>query len=156
MDMPKPASEHRELERLAGTWEGGEIMHPSPWMPQGGKAVGHVKNRIGLNGFALVQEYEQRMGETSLFKGHGVFTVDPATREYLLTWFDSSGAGPNAYRGQLKAGVLSLVSHTPQGQMRAVFDLREEGRYRFLMEASGDGREWQPMMEGTYTRIATA
>jgi hypothetical protein len=47
MDMPKPGAEHRELERLAGSWKGEEIM--------------------------------QRMDGAILFKGHGVWHVDPAT-----------------------------------------------------------------------------
>lgn len=156
MEMPKPAAEHHELERLAGTWKGEEIMHPSPWMPEGGKGEGHVTNRIALNGFAMVQDYDQRMGGASLYKAHGVWTIDPATREYILTWFDSIGMGINEYRGRLEAGILALVSRTAEGQIRAVFDLRAAGRYGFRMEASGDGRDWKPMMEGQYTRVASA
>lgn len=58
MDMPKPSSGHLRLERMAGSWEGEEKMHPSPWDPKGGVAAGRMKNRPALSGFALIGDYE--------------------------------------------------------------------------------------------------
>ena len=53
MNMRTPSDGHLKLERLAGSWEGEEIMHPSQWDPKGGVATGRKKHEIGLGGFAL-------------------------------------------------------------------------------------------------------
>ena len=54
MEMPKPTPEHLMMEKMAGGWEGEEKMFPSQWDPKGGTAVGRMKNRLALNGFALI------------------------------------------------------------------------------------------------------
>ena len=59
MEMPIPSDGHRKLEKIAGQWEGEETMHPSPWDLQGGKATGHIRSRVALSGFALINDYEQ-------------------------------------------------------------------------------------------------
>jgi hypothetical protein len=105
-----------------------------------------------LDGFAVVQDYEQERHGSVTFRGHGVFWWDPAAQSYVLTWFDSMGLAPNEFRGRLEADVLTLTSQGPQGLSRAVFDLSDHGRYGFRMEVSGDGKEWQPLMEGSYER----
>lgn len=78
MEMPRPTEAHRRLHALAGDWTGTEKMHPSPWDPQGGTAEGRVQNRVALDGFAIVQQYEQRRGGQISFSGHGVFSWDAA------------------------------------------------------------------------------
>ncbi|MEK6677728.1 MAG: DUF1579 family protein, partial [Planctomycetota bacterium] len=60
MNMPQITEAHRKLEKLVGTWLGQEKMSPSPWDPQGGPATGKVQNRLALNGFFIVQDYEQQ------------------------------------------------------------------------------------------------
>ena len=70
MEMPQPSAEHSRLERLAGDWEGEEIMHPSKWAPEGATAVGRLKNRLALNGFALISDYEQERDGVVTFTGH--------------------------------------------------------------------------------------
>lgn len=59
MEMPSPQEAHARLGILAGEWTGEEHMHPSPWDPKGGTALGRVHNRAALDGFAVVQDYEQ-------------------------------------------------------------------------------------------------
>src|SRR4030095_8583695 len=51
MGMPTVQEQHKKLQTLAGTWTGEEKMHPSPWDPEGGMALGKVNNRIDLDGF---------------------------------------------------------------------------------------------------------
>ena len=66
MEMPKPGSPHQKLQRLSGKWTGEEKMHPSPWDPKGGAATGRILNRLSLDGFVVVQDYEQeRSGNIS-------------------------------------------------------------------------------------------
>jgi len=51
MEMPRPLDEHKRLKSLAGTWEGEETLHPSPWDPKGGTAQGRVGSRHPIVGF---------------------------------------------------------------------------------------------------------
>ncbi len=152
MDMPKPAEAHRKLQKLVGRWKGEERLSPSPWDPKGGTAVGHVENRPALDGFVVIQDYEQERNGAVGFRGHGVFCWDPTRQSYVLHWFDSMGTPPNEFVGDFKGDVLTVTSANPQGQSRAVFDVSEPDRYTLRMDVSPDGREWQTFMEGKYSK----
>lgn len=151
MEMPRPTGAHRRLERLVGTWYAEERLHPSPWDLQGDTATGLVRNVLALDGFAVVQDYEQSRRGAVTFRGHGVFRWDPV-QGYVLHWFDSTGRPPSEFRGHFEGDVLLLTSSGPQGHSRAMWDLTEAGRYRYRMEVSPDGLHWSSAMEGVYTR----
>jgi hypothetical protein len=127
-------------------------MHPSPWDPAGGTALGRVENREALDGFVVVQDYAQERAGRVTFRGHGVFSWDAPRRSYVFHWFDSMGMPPNEYVGQFQGDVLTLSYQGPQGHSRAVFDLTQAGRYAFRMDFSPDGATWQTLMEGSYLR----
>ena len=150
MEMPKPNDAHQKLERLIGHWSGEEKLFPSPWDPKGGVARGQVVNRRALDGFVVVQDYEQERGSVPSFRGHGVFSWDANQKCYALHWFDSMGMSPNVFRGNFEGNVLTLISKDPQMQNRAVFDFSRERQYTFRMEVSQDGAKWQTFMEGHY------
>ncbi len=152
MTMPKVTEAHRQLERLVGAWSGEERLYPSPFDPQGGAAVGRVRNRLALDGFAVVQDYEQERDGAIGFRGHGVFRWDADDRSYALHWFDSLGLAPSEFRGGFEGDVLTLVNAGPQGVTRAVFELRGDDSYVYRMQVSPDGSNWFPFMEGTYAR----
>ena len=152
MDMPKPGEEHRRLGKLVGVWKGEEKLSPSPWDPVGGTATGKVENRSALDGFAVIQEYEQERNGAVSFRGHGVFCWDSAQNSYLFQWIDSMGMPPSDFRGTFEGDVLTLSNKGPMGQSRAVFDLRDKDVYRFRMEISPDGNQWLTFMDGRYER----
>jgi len=154
MEMPKPGEPHHHLQKLLGSWVGEERLAPSPWDPVGGTAVGRVENRSALEGFVVVQDYEQERNGSVGFRGHGVFSWDLARQCYALHWFDSMGMPPNEFTGQFEGDVLTLSNRGPQGHSRAVFDVRQPGRYVFRMDMSPDGSKWQTFMEGSYSRRA--
>lgn len=155
MDMPRPTDAHRRLERLVGSWQGEERLFPSPWDPQGGPAVGRVENRLALDGFAVVQDYEQERHGAVTFRGHGIFRWDAGRSLYIFHWFDSMGQAPSEFHGAFDGDVLTLVSPMPQGHSRAVFDLSHEGRYHYRMDISPDAEHWHPFMEGDYVRTGS-
>lgn len=152
MTMPKPTVAHRQLERLVGTWRGEERLYPSPFAPQGGVAVGHVWNRVALDGLAVIEDYEQEQDGATAFRGHGVFRWDENERSYSLHWFDSMGMPPSEFRGELADDVLTLVAAGPEGMVRAIWELRRADQYVYRMQVSPDGANWFPFMEGTYVR----
>ncbi len=153
MDMPKPTAAHRLLHALAGDWIGDEKMHPSPWAPQGTRAIGRVKNKAALDGMAVIQHYEQEMSGIVNFKGHGIFTFDHKLNQHVLYWFDSMlQSPPNFFKGGFTGSTLVLISQSEQGQIRASWELAAPEAYSYRMEVSGDGEQWSPMMEATYRR----
>ena len=151
MEMPRPTDAHRKLERLVGRWSGEERIFPSPWDPKGGQAIGRVDNRIALDGFIVVQDYEEERNGSINFRGHGIFCWDATQHCYVLYWFDSMGMPPNVFKGNFEDNILTLTSKEPNGLSRAVFDFSKEGEYKFLMEVSEDGTPWHPSIEGHYT-----
>ena len=152
MEMPKPGDAHKKLEKLVGSWSGEEKMSPSPWDPAGGTAAARINNKLAIDGFNVVQDYEQERGGVVNFRGHGVFSYDTAGKCYTLHWFDSMGMAPNVFKGNFEGEVLTMTSQSPQASTQAIFDLREPGRYTFKMSMSPDGKQWHPMMEGKYQR----
>jgi hypothetical protein len=152
MDMPKPGEAHRKLHKLAGRWEGTEIMHPSPWVRERAEALGRVENRISLDGFNVIQDYEQRMGDVVSFRGHGVFSWDMSQGCFTMHWWDNMGTPANVFKGDFRGDLLTLDSQSPMGHSRAITDLSRPNAYSFRMEFSQDGKQYVPFMEGSYTK----
>jgi len=152
MEMPTPTEAHKRLERLAGRWSGEERMSPTPFDPKGGVATGRADNRVALDGFAVVQDYEQDRGGTVTYRGHGIFRWDVEKDEYVLDWYDSMGGPPTEFRGPFEGDTLTLTGRTVYGFNRTVFDLSETDRYSFHADVSPDGEKWETFMEGSYTR----
>lgn len=152
MEMPKPSADHERLEKLAGTWKGTETMHPSPWDPAGGEALGITRARVALNGFAVIVDYEQSREGKSTFQGHGVYTWDPQAGEVVLHWFDCMGQGTEEFRGAWDGDRLQLESRNPMGFARMSYDFSRAGRLVSRMEMSQDGQGWAALFDGSYER----
>ena len=151
MEMPKPSKGHLKMEKLAGSWEGEETMHPSPWDPKGGTAVGRSTHRMALSGFALLNDYEQERDGVVTFTGHGVMTFDPKGERYTLHWFDCMGSPPEVFVGDFNGDVLTLAHGGPGMHARFTYDLSDSRQMRTKMEMSQDGATWNTLFEGRYS-----
>ena len=153
MEMPRPQPEHAKLESLAGTWAGEETLHPSPWDPHGGPALGRIESRMAMGGFFLVTDYAQDRQGKVCYEGHGVFGYEPERRLYTLHWFDSMGSGtPQPATGTWVGDSLTFEQKSPMGWSRYVYRLEGGNRYAFRIDHSRDGKEWTTFMEGRYTK----
>jgi len=153
MEPPRPGPEHARLSFLAGTWSVTERLHPSPWDAEGGTAEATLAARVALDGFAVVQEYEQRRGGRVSYRGHGVLTWDAREGCYLMYWFDTLGQPPAApARGRFDGGRLVFEQPSPVGHARYTYDPVRDGEFAFRVEHSHDGREWKPFVEARYVR----
>jgi len=151
--MRKPGEEHRKLHALAGSFQGEEKMYPSPWDPKGGSAMGKIESRVDFDGFFVVSDYIQERAGQVTYRGHGVYGYNESERGYLMHWFDSMGdAAVAPARGRWEGKTLTFEQTTPTGPSRYVYTFVAEGRYRFTIEHSQDGKQWTPFMEGSYAR----
>lgn len=153
MDMPKPSPGHLLLNKLVGTWEGEETMHPSQWDPEGGVAFGRNHHTLSLNGFAVLTDYEQERDGTVTFTGHGVYTYDPEEDRYTLHWFDGLGSPPEVFEGGFEGDVLTLAHGGPGMHARMTYDFSTPGTLQAKMEMSPDGQDWKVLFEATYQRV---
>ena len=151
MEMPKPSDAHRKLEKFVGNWFGEEKIAPSPWDAQSGTAIGRVNNRLALDGFIVVQDYEQERNGAVNYRGHGVFSYDANQNAHLLHWWDSMGMTPNVFKGAFDGQTVTLTCDDGPMKSRAIFKLGDND-YSFRMEASQDGGNWKTFVEGKYER----
>jgi hypothetical protein len=107
-----------------------------------------------LDGFAVVQEYQQKRNGQISFTGHCVMAYNAPANAYQMHWWDNMGTPVNVFHGGFDGEALSLTCENAAGHSRCRFDLSRtrEGRYGFLMEVSPDGQQWFPFMEGAYRR----
>jgi hypothetical protein len=154
MEMPKPTDAHRKMSILTGKWTGEEKLHPSPWDPKGGSAIGRSENRLALDGFALLHDYTQERNGAVTFSGHGVLTFDSKEQCYVMHWWDSMGCGVNVFKGSFEGNTLNMSRNEARGQGRIIWEFPSANSHRFRMDFSQDGNQWQPFMEGEYKRTS--
>jgi len=151
--MPAPGPLHDRLRALTGHWAGTEQMMPSPWSPEPSTRQGTIRARM-LDGFFVISEYEQTDAAGAVvFRGHGVYSVDPETDECLMYWFDSMGGKGGVARGSFDGNRLAFENTSPFGRHRYSYTF-EEGTTVFEMAmASAEGGEWQTLMRGEYNAV---
>ncbi|HUN65296.1 MAG TPA: DUF1579 family protein [Bacteroidota bacterium] len=150
--MPRPTEHHLRLQRIIGDWTGEETIYPSPWDPAGGKACARIVNRGSLDGFAVIQDYEQERNGNINFRGHAIFTWNTHEQCYVMYWFDSMGLPPLVLKGTFIDHILTLSNENPGGMSQAMFDFSKDNEYRYRMDVSQDGARWHTFMEGIYTK----
>ena len=152
MDMPKPGAEHTRLMRFVGKWSGDEQLSDSPWGP-GGPARGHCEMREATDGMALVQDYSEEKDGKTVFRGHGVFIIDPASGDVLWWWFDSMGFPPDPpARGRWNGDRLLFEKSTPRGEARYEFQFGGD-EYQFRIENRFPGQQdFEVFMHARYLR----
>ncbi|WP_257387512.1 DUF1579 domain-containing protein [Tahibacter caeni] len=155
MDMPRPGPGHARLAAFVGSWDGDETLEPSPWGP-GGAAHGRGVYRLVTDGMAVTQDYEEEKDGAVAFRGHGVFTIDPASGDVLWWWFDSMGFPPDGpARGRWDGNTLELHKSTPRGEGRYRYRLDDDGNaYEFQIENRCPGQDtFCLFMRGRYRRV---
>lgn len=148
MENPEPVREHRALEKLAGHYSGPERMHPSYFNAEERKARAVTDARVTLDGFAVVQDYVQELEDGTRFAGHGVFRYDMPSDTYEMHWFDSTGGPQRIFRGGFADNMLVMTARVGDGWQRLSYDFNLDGGYRFRLETSEDGNQWNVALEG--------
>jgi len=152
MEMPKTGPEHERLLAFVGDWQGDEELAPSAWGP-GGLAFGRMSFRSDLDGFAVIQEYIEQKESRITFRGHGVFTVDPQSKDILWYWFDSFGFPPDGpARGRFDGEVLTLTRVSPRAEARYTYLISPDScQFSIENKFPGDA-DFKRFMSGKYAR----
>lgn len=152
-DTPKLTKEHQKLEKFVGEWEGEETMHPSPWLPEGGKAKGRYSIKLDLDGFWLVFTYQQKMNKKITYKARGIVGYDTTKKQYTMNWFENHGSGAYPSTGTLERNKLTVEHEDERGKHRYSFAMAKPDVLKFVGEMSHDGgQSWSTWMDGKYTR----
>ena len=109
-------------------------------------------SRVALNGFALINDYEQERDGKITFSGHGVLTYDPKEDLYTLVWVDCMGAPPEIFKGKFDDEILKLAHGGPGMHVRLSYDLSEPGFLSTSMEMSQDGSAWNRFFDARLAR----
>ncbi|EIL95424.1 MULTISPECIES: DUF1579 family protein [Rhodanobacter] len=143
------------LALLAGEWLGEETIATTRW-GQGGPASARVSARFDLGHRVLLQDYREERGGQPALQVHAVFAAGPEHDQYGLYWFDSYGFTPTQPAlGHWDGRRLVFLRSSSRGQTRHIYESLDEDSYRLTLESSFDGGiHWEPVMQGTYRRIA--
>jgi hypothetical protein len=109
---------------------------------------------MAVDGFFLIQDYEQRDGERRSYQGHGVFGWDAQRDEYTWYWADSFGGTPSPSRGREADGTWLFESTNPYGEACYTWRLEAPDRVAFSIENRAPGADWVRFMIGHYTRVS--
>lgn len=152
MELPTPNENHEALSAFVGTWEGDEILYPSPFSPEERTATGRFVYRMGLDGFFLVSDYEESQEGDVTYRGHGIYGYDAQTDAYTMHWFDSMGGSyQKPAVGDFDGKTMQYRNVTPQGHARYTHTL-DGDEYHFKIEVSEEGETWTAFMSGAYRR----
>jgi len=152
--MPSVSEQQKQLNTLfTGTWRGEEKLYPSEWDPKGGPAFGTWIARPGVDGFGVIVDYQEERDGKVVYRGHGFHGWDAKESCFLSYWFDNIGVMPKqAVRGMLDGNRYTYESEEPGGRTRMTYDFKPDA-FEFRIDRSKDGKSWNPMHEGRYTRV---
>jgi hypothetical protein len=131
-DMMKPPQRPAELDHLnmfVGQWDGsGEMTMPGADKPMTSK--GHSNVRWAADGWALIEEYEETMGDGGTTKGLALWTWDPKGKKFHTIWLSSHGElshGTAKYDAATRTWQMHGEDNNPYTGMRSI----GEGTARF-------------------------
>ncbi len=120
------------------------------------KGPGNWEGKLTLGGRFIQSAHTYSM-EGQTVEGLHLLTYDAAKKKYVGWWYDSSAPAAMRMEGDLKDGVLSLLSEPVElpgmpgkATMRATY-VSKDGKVAFLLETK-QGDAWIKLIEGTYTR----
>ena len=171
VDGPELKPGHPALAPLLGHWRGSTVLAAGPWGPE--RTVdAEVSYKPMAGGFGVVQSYRHVEADGTHFEGHGIFTIDPARKDVLWYYVDSTGALPaGAARCTWHDGVIRVqrpssagwtrhAISVEAGVLRHVTELRAAGKFELedvpdmKAQVTGNGKDqtYRPFMRSVFHR----
>jgi hypothetical protein len=155
-----PMAPPKELKRVE-SWFVGKWTSTSK-MSDMGQGMSTMKgNSVGmkvLGGMYIQQNHSMNMGKMGKMSGMYIMTYDPAKKQYIAWWYDSSAPGQMEMSGNFQGDKLIMISKpTPipgmaePAIMRATWQKKPGNKIQFVLEMK-QGDKWGKMMESDYKK----
>jgi hypothetical protein len=156
MPDTKPPKELEKMHPFIGTWKGKE-KHFEPGNTTPIEVDSTVTNTLALGGHFIKGDYKTAMPGMGEFSGMQMVSYDPATKKYLIYWFDSwSNFG---LRGEATSTGPSFVFTSDEfdmpgmGKTKMRISMTTVNATTFTMSVEMQmGPQWHKFLEGTYTK----
>jgi hypothetical protein len=137
---PKPGAEHKELQKLAGTWD--TVMDFA-----GQKSKGTATYKSICGGMWVQSDFQGEFGGQK-FEGHGLDGYDLNKKKFVGVWVDSMSSTPMNMEGDFDEAKKQLVMKGempgPDGKMqkfKSVSEIKDDDHFTFKMYTGGEGQE---------------
>ena len=171
VDGPELKPGHPALVPLLGHWRGSTVLAAGPWGPER-MVDAEVSYKPMAGGFGVLQSYRHVEADGTHFEGHGIFTIDPARKDVLWYYVDSTGALPAAaarctwHDGVIRVERLSSAGWTRHaisveaGVLRHDTELRAAGKpehedapyWEAQVAGNGKDQSYRPFMRSVFHR----
>ncbi|MEO7453265.1 MAG: DUF1579 family protein [Fimbriimonadales bacterium] len=157
-EMPDmtPPKEMEKLHALVGTWKGKE-KHFDPGNTTPMEVDATITNKLTLGGHFLQGDYKTSIPGFGEFSGLQMISFDPATKKYVIYWFDSMSntglRGESTTMGPKFTFVTDEVEMPGMGKtkMRITTTTVNASSYTMTVEMTM-GDSWHKFLDGTYTK----
>ena len=142
------------LRRLVGRWDGDEVLLPAPGATDRRHARGTMTLRMVCDDQFLVNDYEQRVDDAVVYRGHGVYGWEPLVERFTMFWFDSLGdGGPiQPVLGRFQDDCLRFHHVVDTGFRQYVYEFVANDEITFRIETSEGGGSWATVLQGRYRK----
>src|SRR5580698_1398073 len=151
--MPKPASEHKKLDLLVGSWVLEGYVKPSAMGP-GGKITENEKCEWMEGGFFLVFHVDFKTASSGTGYGLVVFVYSSDEKSYTYREFNCWGEFDDSI-GTLDGDTWTWTSDEKMdgmGKGRFTMKFTSPASYTFTYEMSPDGAKWTTEVDGKATK----
>lgn len=143
-----------DLTVTHGVWEGPEVLHPGPGIPERIEAVGRAAIRPVLDGRGTSSEYTHRRGGEVALSAHIVVIPSSRDEEDVSMHWMSAVEKTVVYRGRFREGRFRLRAEVNGVHMLLEQDFNEPGVMRTESRVGTDPNDLPLVFEGTYRRQA--
>ncbi len=147
----KPGPEHAVLARDEGVWNFKQRML-DPMTGQWSESTGIETVKMDCGGLWSCSEFDCSAGINKGFRGRGIIGFDPAKKQYVGVWVDSTTASPfalvGAYDATKKRLVMDALGTDPQGneiRLKMITTGVDEKRRRFSVTFDQGGKDMEIM-----------
>lgn len=146
-EMPKPAPEMSQMTFFEGNWTCDGKMHASPMSPAGAMtSTASVKSDLG--GFFQSGSIKGSMGAgMPAFEGMFHTTFDPASKQFVMFWFDNMGSWARSTSKGWTGDALVFEGDAQMGAMKM------KSRDTFTKTAGGMKHAWEAEMGGKWMAL---
>ncbi len=147
----KPTAEHAVLAREAGVWAFKQKML-DPSNGQWAESTGTETIKMDCGGLWSCAEFDCTGGVNKGFRGRGITGFDPAKKQYVGLWVDSTTASPfvlvGAYDAAKKRLVMDALGTDPNGneiRLKMTTTTVDEKNRRFAVSMDQGGKDFEIM-----------